>query len=151
MGFITSTKARQAGESDWPDIQLILAGVSVGKKFAQTMSHAFGPYQDILESYYAHAVGKDSFHQIVSVGRPHARGYIRLNSSDPKDAPLINPNYLDNKHDTEVLIEGVKKSVELVEKTPTFAVMNGRFTKKSFPGCEHTVFRSDEYWECYVI
>jgi choline dehydrogenase len=40
--------------------------------------------------------------------RPHSRGWLRLASSDPFDAPLIDPNYLSADADLGVLVEGFK-------------------------------------------
>ncbi|MCG8671509.1 MAG: choline dehydrogenase [Pseudomonadales bacterium] len=40
--------------------------------------------------------------------RPESRGYISLNSADPKDPPAIQPNYLSASKDLEVMIKAVK-------------------------------------------
>ena len=40
--------------------------------------------------------------------RPESRGYVALNSTDPKDPPAIQPNYLSAPKDLEVLIKAVK-------------------------------------------
>lgn len=40
--------------------------------------------------------------------RPESRGFIALRSTDPTDAPLIQPNYLEAESDLDVLREGVK-------------------------------------------
>jgi len=147
MHFFSSAHAKSVGEGDWPDIQIILAGVAIGKTFATDFARGFGVKKKVLEKYWEHAIGTESFLQIVSLGRPHARGDIRLQSIDPYAPTLIDPKYLDNIHDLEVLVEGVKKAVEMVENTTVFARINGRFTDVPFPGCEDVPFRSDEYWK----
>jgi choline dehydrogenase len=40
--------------------------------------------------------------------RPASRGYISLNSPDPKDPPAIQPNYLSAPKDLEVMVKAVK-------------------------------------------
>ncbi|HKD21333.1 MAG TPA: choline dehydrogenase, partial [Rhizomicrobium sp.] len=40
--------------------------------------------------------------------RPESRGYISLRSSDPLDAPVIQPNYLEAEEDRRALREGVR-------------------------------------------
>jgi choline dehydrogenase-like flavoprotein len=147
MGFISSSHAKARGEGDWPDIQFILAGVAIGKNFATDFARGFGVKRKVLEKYWDHAVGTDSFLQIVSIGRPLARGDIKLQSIDPYAPALIDPKYLDNKHDLEVMVEGVKKAVALVEDTHTFKRIKGRFTDVSWPACENIPFKSDAYWE----
>ena len=50
--------------------------------------------------------------------RPQSRGHLELISSDPKDAPKIHANYLDQKIDVEWMIEGIQKIREIF-KTPS--------------------------------
>ncbi len=40
--------------------------------------------------------------------RPRSRGTVRLQSNDPKDMPLIDPNYLADPYDREMSIRGLK-------------------------------------------
>jgi choline dehydrogenase-like flavoprotein len=148
MGFYTTKYAKQANESDWPDIQTIMIGVSVGENFASDISRGFGLKHGLLTRYYRHAVGRDSFMQIVSLARPLARGYIKLKSNDPMVPPVINPNYFEDQRDVDVLVDGIKIAIQLVENTTAFNDIGGRFTDQVFPGCENVRFRSDEYWEC---
>jgi choline dehydrogenase len=44
---------------------------------------------------------------------PRSRGTLRLASADPLAAPVIDPNYLDEQHDIDVLVEGL----ELIRET----------------------------------
>jgi choline dehydrogenase len=46
--------------------------------------------------------------------RPHSRGHVRLQSSDPRVAPLIQPNYLEDERDREVLLGGMKLARQLL-------------------------------------
>ncbi len=45
--------------------------------------------------------------------RPKARGTVRLRSSDPKDLPLVDPNFLGHPDDLKTSVEGVKVSKEI--------------------------------------
>ncbi len=51
---------------------------------------------------------------------PKSRGSIRLASSDPFAAPLIDPNYLSEKDDLEALIDGVRWAFKIFAQ-PEFA------------------------------
>jgi choline dehydrogenase-like flavoprotein len=42
------------------------------------------------------------------------------------------------------------KAFFLAENTTSFRNLGTKFTSKCFPGCEGTVFRSADYWACYV-
>jgi choline dehydrogenase len=39
--------------------------------------------------------------------RPESRGYVRIKSADPREAPAINPNYLSTQRDRETITAGV--------------------------------------------
>ena len=51
---------------------------------------------------------KDGYSLHVCTLRPESRGTIRLKSSDPKEHPLIDANYLAERRDLDTLIDGVK-------------------------------------------
>ncbi|MFK7877880.1 MAG: GMC family oxidoreductase [Paracoccaceae bacterium] len=46
--------------------------------------------------------------------RPRARGSVRLQSDNPTDMPLIDPNYLSNPYDREMSIRGLKLVQEIL-------------------------------------
>jgi choline dehydrogenase-like flavoprotein len=48
--------------------------------------------------------------------RPLSRGTVRLASSDPNDAPLIDPNYWSEPHDCKMSIEGLKIAREIMQQ-----------------------------------
>ncbi len=45
--------------------------------------------------------------------RPKSRGTVRLSSNNPKDNPLVDPNYLADPYDRETSANGVRNSVEI--------------------------------------
>ena len=47
--------------------------------------------------------------------QPHSRGHIRLASADPLARPLIEPNYLSDPRDLEVLLRGVELAREVAD------------------------------------
>src|SRR5262249_28731002 len=40
--------------------------------------------------------------------RPESRGFVRIKSADPRQAPAIQPRYLSARHDRDVLVSGMK-------------------------------------------
>ena len=61
----------------------------------------------------------------VCVLRPKSRGSISLNSVDPMDAPLIDPNFLAEQADLESLVAGFKLTRRILE-APALAPYRGR-------------------------
>ncbi|MEP2703894.1 MAG: GMC family oxidoreductase N-terminal domain-containing protein [Roseibium sp.] len=50
--------------------------------------------------------------------RPRSRGTVRLQSSDPTAAPLIDPNYLQDPQDREMSIRGLKLTQDILAQGP---------------------------------
>ncbi|MBW3567371.1 MAG: GMC family oxidoreductase N-terminal domain-containing protein, partial [Proteobacteria bacterium] len=50
--------------------------------------------------------------------RPESRGWLALKSADPGDKPLIQPNYLAEPGDTNVLVEALKMSRDIFAAKP---------------------------------
>ena len=48
--------------------------------------------------------------------RPRSRGTVKLASSDPKDAPLIDPNYWSDPHDKEMSLNGLEIAREILSQ-----------------------------------
>ena len=51
--------------------------------------------------------------RILCHSDPKSRGYIRLRSTVPLEAPIIRPNYFSERRDLEVLREGVKLLLDI--------------------------------------
>jgi len=62
--------------------------------------------------------------------RPESRGYVRLRSSDPFDAPLIQTNYLTAELDRRVVVAGMKLARRLLASAP----LAPYFAYEDFPG-----------------
>ncbi|WP_299482440.1 GMC family oxidoreductase N-terminal domain-containing protein [uncultured Roseibium sp.] len=50
--------------------------------------------------------------------RPRSRGSVRLQSDNPMDAPLIDPNYLQDPQDRDMSIRGLKLTQEILAQGP---------------------------------
>jgi choline dehydrogenase len=81
---------------DRPDLQGVFAPASYRNG-----------YIGILDQYPGMTCG-------VWQHRPYSRGQVTLQSADPFQAPLIQPNYLDDERDREVIIAGMKLARQLL-------------------------------------
>ncbi|WP_279378837.1 GMC oxidoreductase [Psychrobacter sp. JCM 18903] len=50
--------------------------------------------------------------------RPESRGTVRLDSADPSDAVLIDPNYLSHPKDVEYMIAGAERTRAIMQESP---------------------------------
>lgn len=80
---------------------------------------------------------------------PNSKGTVRLASTDPLTTPLIDPQYLTDPDDISTLISGIEIIKSLIN-TDEFKALGARLNTNVFPGCEHFIFDTKEYWECYI-
>ena len=83
--------------AEWPDIQFHMGqGSGIEKGIAKIEGAGV-----TLNSTFA---------------RPRSRGTVRLASSDPNDAPLIDPNFWGDPYDREMNLRGVKMAREIMRQ-----------------------------------
>jgi len=62
--------------------------------------------------------------------RPESKGYVRIKSADPFEAPIIQPNYLDLESDRRVLLAGMRLARRLLKSKP----LAPYYDHEDFPG-----------------
>lgn len=147
LAWVKSQYANQV--DDWPDIQLHFGSGSEISDDGTAVRFAHGFTDGVWEQYYKPILNKDSWTIFPLFLRPRSRGNIRLNSKDPYDKPLINPNYFKDPYDLKITIEAVKISIAL-SKTEALKKMGSRLYDKPFPGCEGFQLWTDDYWGCWI-
>ena len=55
------------------------------------------------------------YHIDVGFVQPKSKGDIKLASKNPKDAMLINPNYLSNEEDVATYVKGIKQALKITQ------------------------------------
>jgi choline dehydrogenase len=88
--------------------------------FAKSGSHA--PASDVQisfnkEPHFAdgYVVDGPAFTIIPGITRPDSRGWVRLRSSNPADAPLIDPRHLTEEADIRTMLRGIELAREIGE------------------------------------
>jgi len=104
-GMIASTIAesgaflRSSPEVAVPDLQLVFV-VAIVDDHARKLHLGHG--------YSCH----------VEVLRPKSRGTVTLASPDPRAAPLIDPNFLADERDLDLLVKGVQLQMDILQARP---------------------------------
>ncbi|MGF6090275.1 choline dehydrogenase [Pseudomonas sp. 18173] len=78
------------------------------------MQHEFLPFLADFQSGKVHIA--DGFQYFVSQMRPHSRGSITLRTADPRHKPVIRFNYLTDQRDVTQMVDGIRKTLEMVEQ-----------------------------------
>jgi choline dehydrogenase len=100
---------RSRAESQRPDIQLYFSPLTYEKAPVGVRKlTGVDPYSGFIIS--------------ISPCRPTSRGHVHIKSSDPRQAPAIQPNFMSTNHDVEEMLAGAKFLRRLAE-TPTMKSM----------------------------
>src|SRR5262249_34512563 len=100
---------RSRPDSQRPDIQLYFSPLTYEKAPVGVRKlTGVDPYSGFIMS--------------ISPCRPTSRGHVHIKSSDPRQAPAIQPNFMSTNHDVEEMLAGAKFLRRLAE-TPTLKSM----------------------------
>ncbi len=84
------------------NLQFHFAPMHIGREYERDMYN--------LKDY----VREDGFTLLPSLLLPKSRGYVSIRSANPHDAPVIQPNFLSEEDDLQVLLKGGKIAMELI-------------------------------------
>ncbi|KAF9806510.1 hypothetical protein SFRURICE_001305 [Spodoptera frugiperda] len=81
---------------------------------------------------------------------PDSRGNISLSSNNPRDYPIINPNYFIDPEDLESAATGLKMLTKMLNTT-AFREINAFLARMQWPPCDDYELDSRDYWKCVCI
>jgi choline dehydrogenase-like flavoprotein len=117
-GMITSTFAeagafvRSNAQAPVPDLQLVFVlGIVDDHARKLHLGHGISCHVDVL--------------------RPHSRGTVTLRTRDTRDAPIIDPRFLEDERDLELLVRGARIQQRIIETAP----LDGVRGKMLYPMC----------------
>ncbi|MEK9661024.1 MAG: GMC family oxidoreductase N-terminal domain-containing protein, partial [Alphaproteobacteria bacterium] len=103
---------------------LLAAGVTHAGGFFRADPNAASPDMQIqLMLFSADVIGQEPHRWsgctvVPALMRPESRGHVRIVSPDPFAKPVIQPNYLSEKKDRDVLLAGLKEARRIVAQRP---------------------------------
>jgi choline dehydrogenase len=115
---VAHTVMRSSPDEPRPDLKLQLQPFSGKDRYARRP-------QDGLDAHSGFTIG-------VMGLRPRSRGWTHIRSADPADHPKIDPKYLDDPHDAEVLMAGIKA----VRRIAAHPAMQRMIVRETRPGSE---------------
>ncbi|KAA0201289.1 hypothetical protein HAZT_HAZT002308 [Hyalella azteca] len=90
----------------WPDIQLVLQPQTPAIDGGVMFGNQIGFRTKMYREYFGPLNGKHGFNIGTMLSVPKSRGSVTLRSRNPRDAPLIDPNFLSHPDDVDVMMEG---------------------------------------------
>lgn len=132
-----------------PDFELIFMPIGISTDHGIHFKNIINLRKDVWDEYFTKLSGSYPINILPIVLHPKSVGTVRLRDNIPSTTPIIDPNYLSDQSDLDILIKGIKFVKKFVE-APAFLNLGAKFNKIPFPGCTHLEFDSDEYWRCYV-
>ncbi|XP_022906212.2 alcohol dehydrogenase [acceptor]-like [Onthophagus taurus] len=132
-----------------PNIEFLFMQAGLATDYGMRMRHIVGLKSVVWKEYYSKFVNNYTASFLPILLRPKSRGYVKLKNSKIDSKPIINPNYLSEKDDINILLAGIRFIKKLVE-TPPMRKIGARFNREIFPFCKTFTFDSDDYWKCYI-
>lgn len=81
---------------------------------------------------------------------PKSKGWLKLNSTNPYQQPIIDPSGLsdEEEHDVRTLVAGILEALKFVESAP-LQELGLKLEHNLIPECGRDKF-DEEYWRCAV-
>ncbi|KUM61765.1 hypothetical protein ACN42_g5339 [Penicillium freii] len=113
--------------------------VSGYKAICNTTSKIFETPTGQIELLFMNSDANGDIGITAALQHPFSHGRIYINSSNPMDFPVIDPNYMSNPADAEILLAGIKLARQLGQTSPMSKVL----TNETTPGSS---VQSDDDW-----
>ena len=110
------------------------------------IKQVFGLSEELWETFRPYA-GAQALMLNAILLRPKSKGWVRLQSTDPYQHPLIDPKFFSDEYDLDVMVEGLKIALQIGQTPPLQKYGAWPITRK-YPGCENYKIYSDQYLRC---
>ena len=147
LAFLRTSRANKT-LPDLPDIEIHFLAGCLSSDDGHTFHKRIGIKKEIWRQTFQPFVREECFSFFPVLLKPKSRGWIKLASTDPYDAPLINPRYLSHPEDIEVLADGMKLSFKIAISPPFQRRFGVKPIGRPVPGCEKHPLYSRIYMKC---
>lgn len=142
-GFVGTAFIRTENNSEkYPDIQLHIIAAQPDLQFMKLNS-------TFLKNVF-HNGSKEGITLLAVILHPKSRGSVTLKSSDPFDHPNINPNYLAERTDYNLLKSATILAETMLETHSLKQIGTNSDIFKKADFCKMYSFRSDNFYKCLI-
>ncbi len=103
------TKCCAPEDPSTPDMELVFGPGSLTGDSGGSLKELLNLDDDLYDSVYRPYLGRDAWSLVPVLLKPRSKGYMKLRSKNPFDAPMFYPNYLTDKRDLDALVDGIKQ------------------------------------------
>ncbi|XP_030022190.1 glucose dehydrogenase [FAD, quinone] [Manduca sexta] len=143
IGFLSSMNQTT------PDLQFMVLSAGLASDRGTQLKKTVNINEITWNNYISKGLDKYVATILPVILHPKSKGEVYIQSTDPNIPPVIDPKYLYNKEDVNLLIRGLRLIKEFVE-TKAMRNIGAYLNENIFPGCENYDFFSNSYLECYV-
>uniref|UniRef100_A0A0U9HSH0 Putative salicyl alcohol oxidase n=1 Tax=Chrysomela populi TaxID=154003 RepID=A0A0U9HSH0_CHRPP len=136
-------------EPSYPDMELFMIGGSINTDFGVIYRKIFNIPSEIYDKIWRPLEGQYVYSVLPMLVHPKSKGYIKLKSKNPYDAPKFFANYLSDPDniDVKTFIAAIRE-VQKINANPAMQKYGSTLVDTPLPGCENEMFNTDRYWEC---
>ncbi|RWS11943.1 GMC oxidoreductase-like protein 1 [Dinothrombium tinctorium] len=126
---------------DWPDVQLVLVNGEFNDNRYNMLDH-------VLNDFNETHLMEETFSIFPIILRPESRGTVKLRSTNPFEAPLIDPMYLTHPNDIMRMVSAVKIALAVGTSKPFHRI--SRVILPRLEECDVYQILSDKYFACWA-
>uniref|UniRef100_A0A2C9JQW5 Glucose-methanol-choline oxidoreductase N-terminal domain-containing protein n=1 Tax=Biomphalaria glabrata TaxID=6526 RepID=A0A2C9JQW5_BIOGL len=144
--FHTST-TQQDQLVDWPDVKILFSLSPVATNTLRSFHYS----PTLLNQLSVRDNVTNGFTFWPMLMRPESRGILKLRSTNPKDDPVIIPNYYTKSKDVETMLRAIHICKKVLQSKPMVDIQASISDVVHLNICSQFVFDSDDYWACAVL
>ncbi|KAK3098155.1 hypothetical protein FSP39_016702 [Pinctada imbricata] len=144
-------KTNEKAQYKYPDTQLHFFSITTPKFAFKDTLDKMNICDEFAEVLVSDKMPAERFSIFSILLHPKSRGAIRLRTSDPTDSPIIDPDYLSEQEDVDMMVKGIKFSLQ-VARTSVFKRhgIDDTHPDLHISALKKYNYGTDEYWEEYV-
>ena len=147
QGFIHTELSKDPSR---PNLQVQVVPFALEVEYGIGLLDVANVDPDVFDKLSTKHFGESGGLVLPTIIHPKSRGSVRLASRNPRDYPIIDPNYFSHEDDITYMIEGAKLAFQLKD--------SDQFKKHGLVPAEPDTVNcgdhepySDRYWRCYVL
>ncbi|XP_045597795.1 glucose dehydrogenase [FAD, quinone] [Procambarus clarkii] len=143
-------KVTEGGDPHYPDTQITLLPITPATDGGFINPSLYGIDDRRFKNYLKEIYGQEGFNLSPVLVHAKSRGSVSLRSSDPRQLPSIDPNYLSHPDDVTALVKSIRLTLALGNTSGFVNDFQAKFYDKPLPECAGEVVGSNAYWACYA-